>query len=941
MRITALHIDGFGIFHNRSFTGLNPRLVLVQGDNEAGKSTLLGFIRSILFGFPRANAKGELFYPPIAGGVHGGRIDVVVNSGEVYTLSRRPGKHGGSVWVEDAMGETGDGELLNRLLGGVTYEVFRNIFAFGLSELQSVGTLQGESVGSAVYGAGFGTGMHVLPLAKKRIQSKMETLFKTGGSKPLVNAVLLELEKVKKAILDAGSQIQRYDEAVEEHRRIEEKIASLETKRDRHRRLQQEFSVYERLWPEWITLQENESALSILTPLVTAFPEDGLLRMEKEIETFRHLEAEMAGLFEHRGQLCEQVAELRVDTALLARAAEITALFQEKGACLEKLQQQPLLVYRKTTLETEIRTRLEALGPYRRAVDIPGMDSGWSEANSERIDASPLARRRVDVFSNSLAEALEGARSAGVERREKEAFLFRAKERLRVATATWTPPEPLKQWLMAVPGLVAAGGNMARHWREPLTGTSLLVSTAILAYFTYLLHRFRTDRSRRKVQAETIEKLVQEAGECDRLVSEAISSETRANAVLADRQTAWQAHLKRLGLVETLPPPDVLRFFFEVEATVTAINRKNHLLEEIHRLETGLSIYRKAVNTLLQALGRQTLKLEDTFPSVVEALAAELEESRGNQREKAALETQLQAIVKRINVVERQRALGRDNYRALLAEAGAESETVFRQKARDYAERSRLLTAIAENEKTLRRMTGTFDITLLKNKLRGQTLSEITTRQNTEGEVIAGLEREIDELRNRRAEVNREIAALSCGGGMATLRSEEARLLAELQAHAFDWSRHALVGYLLDQARESFETAHQPHVIQDAGRFFEQFTGGRYARLMAPLGETTLRAVSADSRSVSPEALSRGTAEQLYLAVRFGFIRHRAKSSEPLPVVMDDILVNFDPRRARAAVDAITELSGTHQIFFFTCHPETIERFQRSNADVQVICLKV
>jgi uncharacterized protein YhaN len=249
------------------------------------------------------------------------------------------------------------------------------------------------------------------------------------------------------------------------------------------------------------------------------------------------------------------------------------------------------------------------------------------------------------------------------------------------------------------------------------------------------------------------------------------------------------------------------------------------------------------------------------------------------------------------------------------------------------------MEAITGNEKNLRRITGEYETTTLINTLNPLTLSEITAREKAEEEAAAGIEFELDDLRDRRAELNREIAALSSDEDMATLRGEEARLLAELQALVFDWSRYALAGYLLDEARESFETAHQPHVIRDAGRFFEKFTGGRYTRLMAPLGEKTLLAVTADNRSVNPEVLSRGTAEQLYLAVRFGFIRHRATSGEPLPVVMDDILVNFDPDRARAAAEAIAELSRTHQVLFFTCHPETLVRFRNTDANVQVIRL--
>ena len=70
--------------------------------------------------------------------------------------------------------------------------------------------------------------------------------------------------------------------------------------------------------------------------------------------------------------------------------------------------------------------------------------------------------------------------------------------------------------------------------------------------------------------------------------------------------------------------------------------------------------------------------------------------------------------------------------------------------------------------------------------------------------------------------------------------------------------------------------------------------------------------------------LSRGTSEQLYLALRFGLVEHFVETSgEPLPIVMDDILVNFDDERATRAARSIEELSKTCQIIYFTCHPTT------------------
>jgi uncharacterized protein YhaN len=73
------------------------------------------------------------------------------------------------------------------------------------------------------------------------------------------------------------------------------------------------------------------------------------------------------------------------------------------------------------------------------------------------------------------------------------------------------------------------------------------------------------------------------------------------------------------------------------------------------------------------------------------------------------------------------------------------------------------------------------------------------------------------------------------------------------------------------------------------------------------------------------EELSRGTAEQLYLALRFGLIEEFARHAEALPVVMDDILVNFDADRAARAAATIRDLAERHQVLYFTCHPWTAE----------------
>jgi uncharacterized protein YhaN len=239
----------------------------------------------------------------------------------------------------------------------------------------------------------------------------------------------------------------------------------------------------------------------------------------------------------------------------------------------------------------------------------------------------------------------------------------------------------------------------------------------------------------------------------------------------------------------------------------------------------------------------------------------------------------------------------------------------------------------------MRRISGEVDTTDLKCRLESLSLADVTFRKHTAEEKARLMDTELSDLYERRAEFKQKLETLSTSEDIRRLRAREAALLADLSQHSRDWSRHALAAFLIDQAREIYERKHQPEIIKDAGDIFSSMTDGKYRGVVSPLGENTILAVDRNGERVPPERLSRGTAEQLYLAVRFAYIRHQARKSDPLPVVMDDILVNFDPVRARRAAQAIRDLSATHQVLMFTCHPETVDIFKDLDPEVPIFGL--
>ena len=157
MQIREIHIDGFGIFCNKRVTGLKPGLNIVYGKNEFGKTTLLEFVRRVLFGFPTKKDKIN-FYNPVNGGSMGGSLKVEMQNGEGLVISRTPGTHGGEVRISTAQEVLQGQDVLNHLMSNASRDIYRNIYAFTLDELHDFNTLSGDEVKNRIYGAGLGLG---------------------------------------------------------------------------------------------------------------------------------------------------------------------------------------------------------------------------------------------------------------------------------------------------------------------------------------------------------------------------------------------------------------------------------------------------------------------------------------------------------------------------------------------------------------------------------------------------------------------------------------------------------------------------------------------------------------------------------------------------------------------------------------------------------------
>ena len=321
---------------------------------------------------------------------------------------------------------------------------------------------------------------------------------------------------------------------------------------------------------------------------------------------------------------------------------------------------------------------------------------------------------------------------------------------------------------------------------------------------------------------------------------------------------------------------------------------------------------------------RPALALVPAALHLLEALSAKVDAAVQARNRLLEKEEQLEARSRELLRARTALELTRENLTALLDGTGSSDAEHFRAAFARFRRKEELL----ERERSL--LAGMRDLAAeeggsladLLSSLEQSTLDSLREEDARLSEELSGMEREVRELSVERGQLLERRAALAGGEGGGPLLQREAALREDLRRLARQWSVLALARDFLLTAKARFEEEGQQGVIRFAGDLFAAVTEGEYTGIAASLEGDAFMAVHRSGDRRDPERqLSQGTREQLYLALRLAYIKNHAAKAEPLPIIMDDILVNFDPIRAANTARILTEFARDNQLLFFTCHP--------------------
>ncbi|MEW4571356.1 AAA family ATPase [Tautonia sp. JC769] len=425
-------------------------------------------------------------------------------------------------------------------------------------------------------------------------------------------------------------------------------------------------------------------------------------------------------------------------------------------------------------------------------------------------------------------------------------------------------------------------------------------------------------RTRREEVQKNVQHARRERDEAERRLAESGRSREHWHA-------RWAPLMARIGLEPEATPSQADLFLDQIDRLFKHLESARGFRARIEGIDRDARRFTEDVT------GVCTQVAPDWVDRPVETAVAELYrrlgEARDLRKQREATRQNLESAVAKLQSAEQTIVQERARLEALCQEARCASADELPEAEARAADRARV-------EEELRRVDDQ-----IRDLSAGAALEEfIAEAKSVDADAIElqlqGLDAELEEIEAQRSTLDqaiggeREWLRSQQGGDDAALAAERTQsLLAELRSKVEDYAALRIATELLHRGIEQFREEHQGPVIRRAGELFAELTCGSFQGLdfdEDDHGRPVLLGVR-DGRRVGVTAMSDGSCDQLYLALRLASLEGWLNRHEPIPLIVDDILLNFDDERSAAALRALAELSGRTQVVFFTHHEHLVE----------------
>ena len=388
----------------------------------------------------------------------------------------------------------------------------------------------------------------------------------------------------------------------------------------------------------------------------------------------------------------------------------------------------------------------------------------------------------------------------------------------------------------------------------------------------------------------------------------------------------WRQAIAGLGLKADAYPERATQTFDNLMSFFDKFDKSEDLRKRIYGMDQVAEEFGKKVNDFADGIGFKREGQEAS--TIVAQLHRDLNAAREARASLTRIEDQLKEIKQDIEDAD------------ITIRNSKEQLAVLRDQAK--VEKDEELIPAGEKSRNKRELQKNLEMLEQELNRNGDGLSIAELENESEECDIDALEGELDKIsielkelqanrdisRDHRQTLQNDIKAKD-GSALAANASEDAEeYLAAMASNAEQYLRLQIAALILEQRIEDYRKANQAPVLARAGKLFSKLTLGSYAGLRDELndaGKPILLGVRPDDQEVAIEGMSDGSRDQLYLALRLSTLEQHLKKGEPMPFVVDDILIGFDDKRTRICLGVLAELAASTQVLLFTHHRRVLE----------------
>lgn len=391
---------------------------------------------------------------------------------------------------------------------------------------------------------------------------------------------------------------------------------------------------------------------------------------------------------------------------------------------------------------------------------------------------------------------------------------------------------------------------------------------------------------------------------------------------------SWSAALAPLGLAADSSPDQVSDFLHrceELHGVLRDTDGSNGLLTRIQGINKDAAAFAQQVERVAKACGISGPEATD----MAQQLDAALRQAEKLETRLDELNRQQTAAQKRVTqwteAVDRQSAV----LRGLCAEAGATTSEMFDDCWRRSQEKGAFKQRLEEVENELMRLASGKTIEELALDASSVAADSIAASLADLRDQLEQLDSQRGALRESLGRIRGELEKMDGGTQAVEVNAQLQALLGRIDEQSTEYARWRIASHVLQKAIDRFGEKNKNPMLRRAGDYFAKLTGGSFAELKVDYedqGEPILVGYRGEGKkNIQVAWMSEGTADQLYFALRLAYLADWLDRHEPLPLVVDDILIKFDDQRALASLAVLAEFSQRTQVILFTHHQHLVD----------------